>query len=252
MEAASILRVEHLTKNFGAVKAVHDVSIAFQRGEMHCVIGPNGAGKTTLIDLIVNRTPLSAGKVYLEEQDITNIKPYKLVDLGVCKCFQIIQLFPNLTVLENIQIALIKKTGKSYAFCFMKKDFMRNEALEVLEKVGLANYIDNVAAYLSYGDQKRLEIAISLAMKPKLLFLDEPVAGVARAEGYSIMQLIRKLNREEGVTVIFVEHDMDIVFNYSDRISVMSHGELVATNIPDEIRKNRFVQEAYLGGGEAE
>ena len=243
-----ILRAEHICKNFGAVQAVKDVSVAFERGKMHCVIGPNGAGKSTLIDLIINRTPKTSGKVYLEDRDITDMKPYKLVNMGVCKCFQIISLFPNLTVLENVQISLIKKYGESYSFHRMKRDYRYQEAVDVLAMVGMTEHTQETAAYLSYGDQKRLEIAISLAMEPKILFLDEPVAGVARAEGYKIMELIRKLNREKGITVIFVEHDMDIIFNYSDVISVLSHGELVATDTPENIRNNAFVQNAYLGG----
>lgn len=243
-----ILQGDHICKNFGAVQAVKDVSIAFERGKMHCVIGPNGAGKTTLIDLIINRTPKTSGKVFLEGKDITDVKPYKLVDMGVCKCFQIISLFPNLTVLENVQISLIKKYGQSYSFHGMNKDYRFDETASILEMVGMKGHMHETAAFLSYGDQKRLEIAISLAMEPKILFLDEPVAGVARAEGYKIMELIRKLNQEKGITVIFVEHDMDIIFNYSDVISVLSHGELVATDTPQSIRNNAFVQSAYLGG----
>ena len=237
-----ILRTEHLVRYFGALKATDDVSLDIYRGEIHAVIGPNGAGKSTLMDLIVNRTSPNEGRVFFEGKEITRVPPYKIADQGLCKCFQISKLFGHLTCFENIQIAQIKKHKKVYDFMPKRADYLHDEVMEVLESVGMA-------ALLSYGDQRRLEIAITLAMEPKLLMLDEPTAGVARAEGYEIMKMIRELALKRGFTVVFIEHDMEIVFNYSDRISVLDHGALIATDTPANIRNNEFVQNAYVGGG---
>jgi branched-chain amino acid transport system ATP-binding protein len=248
MEKEIILKTQHLNRYFGALKATNDVSLEIPDGEVHAVIGPNGAGKSTLMDLIINRTKPSSGKVFFKGREITGIPPYEIANLGICKCFQISKLFRQLTCFENIQIALIKKNKKTYDFIPKKADYLRKEALEVLRSVGMESKADHVAALLSYGDQRRLEIAITLAMEPQLLMLDEPTAGVARAEGYEIMKMIRRLAAERNITVIFIEHDMEIVFNYSDKISVMNQGELIATDTPQNIRNNQFVQEAYFGG----
>lgn len=244
-----ILRTEHLVRYFGALKATDDVSLEIFDGEVHAIIGPNGAGKSTLMDEIVNRTHPNEGKVFFEGKEITNIPPYGIANMGLCKCFQISKLFGHLTCFENIQIALIKKHKKVYDFLPKRSDYLHDEVMEVLKSVGMEQNASVTAALLSYGDQRRLEIAITLAMEPKLLMLDEPTAGVARAEGYEIMKMIRRLAGERGFTVIFIEHDMEIVFNYSDRISVLDHGALLATDTPANIRKNEFVQNAYFGGG---
>ncbi|MDR2257681.1 MAG: ABC transporter ATP-binding protein [Treponema sp.] len=242
-----VLQTEHLTKRFGQLSAVDDVSLAIPQGEIHAIIGPNGAGKTTLLDLITKRTVPTAGKTYFNNQEITQLPPEKIVNLGMCKCFQISKLFSNLTVFENIQIARINKTGKAFNLLPMKKGFLEDDVIRFLSYVGMTEQRHEIAGYLSYGDQRRLEIAITLAMEPSLLMLDEPTAGVARAEGYEIMQLVQKLAKDHDMTMIFIEHDMDIVFNYSDQISVMNSGRLIATGSPDEIRNNQVVQDAYLG-----
>ena len=245
-----ILRTEHLVRNFGALCATNDVSLDIIDGESHAIIGPNGAGKSTLMDLIVNRTTPNSGRVFFEGREITKVAPHKIANMGLCKCFQISKLFGHLTCFENIQIALIKKHGKVYDFRAKRADYMKDEVMAVLESVGMAHNSREIASLLSYGDQRRLEIAITLAMEPKLLMLDEPTAGVARAEGYEIMEMIRNLSKEKGFTVAFIEHDMQIVFNYSDRISVLDHGALIATDTPEGIRNNEFVQNAYFGGGD--
>lgn len=248
MEQSIAIRTEGISKNFGAVQAVKDVSFSVPVGQMHAIIGPNGAGKTTCMDLIVNKTTPSSGKVFLFGEDITAMKPYKIAQKGLNKCFQISQLFPQLTCYENVQIALIQKLGQTFNILPKKRGYLREECEYELSRVGMASLIDETAAYLSYGDQRRLEIAITLALEPKVLLLDEPTAGVARAEGYAIMDMVRKLNQREGYTILFIEHDMNIVFNYSDVISVMNHGELVASDTPQNIRNNDFVKQAYLGG----
>lgn len=249
MEQSIAIRTENLSKSFGAVQAVQNVSLSVPTGQMHAIIGPNGAGKTTCMDLIVNRTAPSAGKVFLFGEEITGMKPYRIAQKGLNKCFQISQLFPNLTCYQNVQIALIQKMGKTFSLIPAKKGYLRDECACELSRVGMEHLMDETAAFLSYGDQRRLEIAITLALEPKILLLDEPTAGVARAEGYSIMDMVRKLNQNDGYTILFIEHDMNIVFNYSDQISVMNHGEMVASDTPQNIRNNEFVKQAYLGGG---
>ena len=243
-----LLETKGVSRYFGELKAVNSVSIQIYEGEAHAIIGPNGAGKTTLMDMIINRTTLSEGDVYFEGKKITKMKPYHIANLGISKCFQISKLFPALSCFENIRIALIKHKGQCFNFLPKHPDYLREECVEILNMVGMAEKIDDQAALLSYGDQRRLEIAITLAMEPKLLLLDEPTAGVARAEGYEIMKMIRNLAKKNNITVIFIEHDMDIVFNYADRISVLGHGTLLATDEPEKIRQNKFVQEAYFGG----
>ena len=243
-----ILRTENLCKNFGALKATDNVNFSIKKGEIRAVIGPNGAGKSTLMDVILNRTPASSGEVYFKDHKITHVPPYKIANLGLYKCFQISQLFPALTVFQNVQIALIKKHGKIFSMLPRKADFLRKEAEEILALVGMDKHMDEQARFLSYGDQRRLEIAITLAMDPELLILDEPTSGVARAEGYELMEMARNLARAKNITIIFIEHDMDIVFKYADQISILDHGCIIATDTPERIHENEFVQQAYVGG----
>jgi len=243
-----ILRVENLNRFFGALHATRDVSFTVPEGQVRAIIGPNGAGKSTLMDLITNRTRPSSGKVIFRGEDITGLAPEKIVHKGMTKCFQISKLFNNLTVYENVQIPRIEMNHRTFNPFPVRDTYLKKEVLRYLSLVGLEDKMNETAAYLSYGDQRRLDIAIALAMDPKLLILDEPAAGVAREEAYTLMQLIRNLGKEQNMTIIFIEHDMDIVFNYADEISVLRDGELIASGTPDEIKQNPYVQEAYLGG----
>lgn len=244
-----ILKVEHLEKYFGALHATRDVSFEVPQGQIRSIIGPNGAGKSTLMDLITNRTPATSGKVIFKGEDISKLPPEKIVHRGMTKCFQISKLFNNLTVFENVQIARIEMNKKTFSIRPRKDSYLKEEVIKYLSLVGIEDKMNEVAAYLSYGDQRRLDIAIALAMDPELLILDEPAAGVAREEAYKLMELIRDLVHERNMTLIFIEHDMQIVFNYADVISVLREGEMIATGTPDEIRKDPYVQKAYLGGG---
>jgi branched-chain amino acid transport system ATP-binding protein len=244
----TILKVEKLNRYFGELHAVCDVSLEVKEGQVRSVIGPNGAGKSTLMDLICNRTTPTSGKVFFQGEEITGVAPHKIVHKGLCKCFQISQIFSNLTVFENVQIARINMNKKGYGFIPVSQAYLKSEVEHYLELVGIPDKINEISGFMSYGDQRRLDIAIALAMEPKLLILDEPAAGVAREEAHKLMQLVRKLGEEQHTTMIFIEHDMDIVFNYSDIISVMRNGSMIATGLPEEIRKNEFVREAYLGG----
>ncbi|WP_320128704.1 ABC transporter ATP-binding protein [uncultured Sphaerochaeta sp.] len=242
-----ILRVEHLNRYFGALHATDDVSFEVPKGQIRAVIGPNGAGKSTLMDLICNRTTPNSGKVYFKGEDITGLAPYKIVRKGMCKCFQITQIFSNLTVFENVQIARINMGKKVFDFRAKKDNFLEQEVNEFLSYVGIQDKANSISGYLSYGDQRRLDIAIALSMEPTLLILDEPAAGVAREEAYKLMDLVKKLAKDRDMTILFIEHDMDIIFNYSDVISVMSNGSLIASDTPANIKNNDFVQKAYLG-----
>ncbi|MBR1407847.1 MAG: ABC transporter ATP-binding protein [Clostridia bacterium] len=243
-----ILKVEKLNRFFGALHATKDVSFTVPEGQVRAIIGPNGAGKSTLMDLITNRTAPSSGKVIFRGEDITGLAPEKIVHKGMTKCFQISKLFNNLTVYENVQIPRIEMNRRTFRPFPVRDTYLKDEVVRYLSLVGLEDKLNETAAYLSYGDQRRLDIAIALAMDPKLLILDEPAAGVAREEAYKLMQLIRDLGKRQNMTIIFIEHDMDIVFNYADEISVLRDGELIATGTPDEIKENAYVQEAYLGG----
>jgi branched-chain amino acid transport system ATP-binding protein len=242
-----ILKTVGLSKDFGSLRAVNDVSLEIKEGTIRAVIGPNGAGKTTLFDLITNRTHPTSGKVYFQGKDITYLPPYKIVKLGIGKCFQISKLFPELTVFENIQIACISRARKVFNMYSPGNNAMRDEVLQIINSIGLTVLTDASAGYLSYGDQRRLEIGITLALQPTLLLLDEPTAGVSRAEGYEVMKLIKKLASERALTIVFIEHDMDIVFNYAEEITVMHQGTTIATGAPEAIKSNKQVQSCYLG-----
>ena len=246
--AEPILKVEHLNRFFGALHATKDVSFEVPEGQIRAIIGPNGAGKSTLMDLITNRTRPSSGKVIFCGEDITGMAPNKIVHKGMTKCFQISKLFNKLTVYENVQIPRIEMRKKTFSILPVKDTYLKQDVHDYLSLVGLEDKMNDVAEFLSYGDQRRLDIAIALAMDPKLLILDEPAAGVAREEAYRLMQLIRDLAHKRNMTIIFIEHDMDIVFNYADEISVLRDGGLIASGTPDEIKNNAYVQEAYLGG----
>jgi branched-chain amino acid transport system ATP-binding protein len=242
-----ILRTVGLSKDFGSLRAVNNVSLEIKDGQMRAIIGPNGAGKTTLLDLITNRTRPTSGQVYFKEKDITYLPPYAIVKLGIGKCFQISKLFPELTVFENIQIACISKAGKVYKMYLPGSDAMHDEARQIINSIGLTSLADASAGYLSYGDQRRLEIGITLALQPTLLLLDEPTAGISHAEGDEVMKLVKRLAAERALTIVFIEHDMNVVFNYAEEITVMHQGAIIATGVPEAIKNNKQVQSCYLG-----
>ncbi len=245
---SEILRTEGLTRYFGSLCAVDHVDFSVEKGEIRSVIGSNGAGKSTFQDLIINKTRASEGKVFFNGQDITGMPPYRIAQIGLGRCFQISKFFPELSVFENIQIPCINRGGQTYNLFKPSAGIYRDRVFELLESVHIEDKANLKAGYLSYGDQRRLEFAIALSLEPIALLLDEPTSGVARKEGYELMDLAVTLAKKNGVTVVFIEHDMDIVFNYSESISVMDHGRMIATGTPQEIRENPEVQESYLGG----
>jgi branched-chain amino acid transport system ATP-binding protein len=242
-----ILKTVGLSKDFGSLRAVDNINMDIKDGQIRAIIGPNGAGKSTFLDLITNRSRPSAGKVYFKDKEITMLPPHTIVKMGIGKCFQISKLFPNLTVFENIQIACISRAGKAYNMYLAGSNILNREVIQITESIGLIKMVDELAGYLSYGDQRRLEIGITLGLQPNLLLLDEPTAGVSRSEGNEVMKLIKRLAIERELTIVFIEHDMDIVFHYADEISLMHQGRLIATGTPNDMKNNPVVQNTYLG-----
>lgn len=242
-----MLRTEGLCREFGGLKAVDDINLAVPEGQIKAVIGSNGAGKTTLLDLITNRTSPSSGKVYYCEKDITHIPTHKIVKMGVGKCFQISKLFNQLSVYDNIQIACICHMNKHLNFFSNSHKYLDEKVQEILKMVVLEDKADVICGTLSYGDQRKLEIGVTLALEPQLLLLDEPTAGISRTEGYELMQLITQIVKERKITIVFIEHDMDIVFDFAESITVMHRGKHLATGTPEAIRNNPQVIETYLG-----
>ncbi len=243
----TILSTNSLSRHFGGVRAVNDVTISIQDKTVKAVIGPNGAGKTTLFNTITGRLPATSGMVVFHGKDITRMPIHERVRLGICRTFQINSLFLGATVFENVRIAKQVRMGKSH-MVFSRREVLAevNDATyEILEKVGLADKAKESAKTLSYGDQRSLEVAIALAGDPKILLLDEPTAGMSQMETNQIIRLIEKL--VEDIAVVLVEHDVDMVLSISDSISVMHQGCLIGEGTPDEIRKNKRVREAYLG-----
>jgi branched-chain amino acid transport system ATP-binding protein len=241
-----MLRIEGLTKSFAGFVAVHDVNFALAAGETHAVIGPNGAGKTTFFNLITGHMRGDAGRILLDGQDIAGQPPERIVRRGVARSFQRINIYPRLSVFENVQVALIARDGRHIDLVRPGRSMARPETAELLALVGLEERGDEVAGELSYGMQKQLELAIALAARPRLLLLDEPTAGMSPRETADAIALIRDIVNARGLTLLFTEHDMSVVFGIAQRISVLHHGEIIASGLPDEVRRNPEVRRVYL------
>jgi branched-chain amino acid transport system ATP-binding protein len=249
MDGPIILETKNLRKEFGALIAVDNVNLQVQANTIHSIIGPNGAGKTTLFNLLSNAFEPTTGKVFFNGREITHLPTHRIIHLGIGRSFQITNLFPNLTVLENVRLAVQALGKDNFRFLRTAAYFKRYEqrALEVLEQVGLANRAFTPARALPHGDQRKLELAIILAPDPKLLLLDEPTAGMAAEQVPEMMNLIAQIKNMGDKTVILVEHNMSVVMNISDRITVMHQGKVLAEGTPKEIAANVEVQNAYLG-----
>jgi branched-chain amino acid transport system ATP-binding protein len=242
-----ILGVEKVRKSFDGFVAINGVSFSLQKGEICSIIGPNGAGKTTLFNLITGHLRIDEGKLVFKDQDITNRRPYQICRLGIGRSFQRTNIFPRLTVYQNIQAAVLVHRGRSFTFFQPVDSFFQKETEEILGRVGLKEYGETVSGSLSYGFQKQLELGIALASEPELLLLDEPTAGMSTQETHQTMELIGKITREKGLTLLFTEHDMEVVFSISQRIMVLHQGRLIAEGTPEEVRRNPEVQKVYLG-----
>ena len=252
----ALLDVKNLTKNFGGLTAVGDVTLELNDGELVGLIGPNGAGKTTLFNLLTGVYEPSEGSVTLDGHLINGKAPYKIASLGLSRTFQNIRLFKDLTVLENVLIALGNHhKAHVFASCFRLLAFYKNEAelrekaLKLLKIFDLDGEAETLAKNLAYGQQRRLEIVRALATEPKILFLDEPAAGMNPQETAELTELIRRIKNEFQITIMLIEHDMSLVMEVTERIYVLEYGRLIAHGTPDEIKNDKRVIEAYLGGG---
>jgi branched-chain amino acid transport system ATP-binding protein len=243
------LEVQTVIKSFGGLRALKDVRLSVAKGEVRAIIGPNGAGKSTLFNVMTGLLAPDSGEVVYRGERITGLPPHRIIRKGIGRSFQITNIFPRMSVFENVQVALFAHYRKSVNPFALARRFrgIGDEALDLLAQVGLDGKWDSSASVLSHGDQKRLEIALSLASNPQLLMLDEPTAGMSRFESRETVELLRKISKEKGLTLVFTEHDMDIVFGISEKITVLQQGSVIADGDPSEIKANPEVRKAYLG-----
>ena len=248
-----MLKIENLRKSFGGVVATNDVSIEFPRDSLCAVIGPNGAGKTTFFNLISGALQPDSGRILLDGQDIVGKSSAEIVRMGIGRAFQVAKLFKSLTVEESLRGALLSPLGKSSSLGgrFPLPD-TRDRAFEVMDQLGLTSKAHLVSGTLSHGDQKLLDMALALVLSPKVLLLDEPVAGMGPEEREQMMETVYGLWKKGGLTIVLIEHDMEIVFKVSQNIHVLSYGKVLAEGTPEQIRKNPDVIEAYLGSAAKE
>ena len=243
-----MLRVEAIHKSFGDFKAVNGAHLHVRRGELVAVIGPNGAGKTTLFNLIAGQLEPDEGEVFFKDENISRLPPYQICRKGIARSFQIANIFPRLTVFRNVQVSVLSQQKKSTRLFYPAHKMVTEETRRILESVGLENKSEYIAGSLSHGDKRVLEIAIAMGNEPELLILDEPTAGMSPEETKTTMTLIKHVAETRGLTILFCEHDMEVVFNVAKSIMVMRHGQTIVQGKPEDVKKNDEVQEAYLGG----
>jgi branched-chain amino acid transport system ATP-binding protein len=245
----TILEARGLRKHFGDLAAVAGVDLTFREKELAAVIGPNGAGKTTFFNLVTGRLKPTAGKVYFQGKDITGLTPYQIARKGISRIFQITNLFPELTVYENIRVAVLSKLRETAKILTFDRNLTRanDETDRILNTVGLSDKRTSLCGVVSHGDQRLVEIGIALAIDPILLLLDEPTGGMGPEETDEMVKFIQGLAEEQNTTILLVEHDMSVVFSIAERIVVMHQGEIIADGKPDEIKADARVREAYLG-----
>ncbi len=248
---ADLLRVDNLAKRFGGIVATDDLNFAVAEGELHAVIGPNGAGKTTLIAQLSGQLPSDSGRIHFAGSDITAVPMYARSALGLARSFQITSLFLDLSVLDNVALAVQAHAGHSFHFWrdARREPELRDPARAALARVGLGARADLPASALSHGEHRQLELAMALASSPRMLLLDEPMAGLGPEESARMVTMLRELKKE--LTILLVEHDMEAVFALADRITVLVYGRVIATGKPEDIRSNAQVRDAYLGEQEA-
>jgi branched-chain amino acid transport system ATP-binding protein len=244
---SAALELSGVHKRFGKTAIINGVNLTVESGERHAIIGPNGAGKSTLFNLISGRFGVSAGQIKLKGEDVTNLEPFEINRRGLSRSFQVTNIFPKLSVYENIRCAVLWALGYKYSFWrrVSKLGEVRERAERILMDIGLAKRRETLAGVLSYAEQRALEIGITIAGGAEVILLDEPTSGMSHSETDQAVELVRKVSA--GKTLVMVEHDMGVVFGLADRISVLVYGEIIATGVPAEIRANARVQEAYLG-----
>ena len=245
--AEPLLRIEKLTRRFGGIVATDNLSLDVADGELHAIIGPNGAGKTTLISQLIGQLRPSGGTIHFAGDDITHLPAWKRSHLGLARSFQITSLLPDFTAADNVALAAQACAGHSFRFFAnaRREAPLRDAARSALARVGLADRADTLVSKLSHGEQRELELAVALATQPRLLLLDEPMAGLGATESTRMVKLLAELRRE--VTIVLVEHDMNAVFALADRITVLVYGRVIASDVPAAIRVNEEVKRAYLG-----
>ena len=242
------LQTQGITKEFGKLTAVHKVTLEILKGDVHAIIGPNGAGKSTFFNLITGYHRATTGKVLFKGNEITNWPAHRRCKLGMTRSFQITSIYPKLSVYESVLMGLLSHRKITSNFFFAAKTYFKQEVWRILEDVGLADQANLSGDSISHGDKKRLELGITLGTEPELLLLDEPTCGMSPDETETTMIFIKKLADERGLTVLFTEHDMSVVFGIAKRISVLHQGTLIADGNPEEVRANEEVQKVYLGG----
>ena len=249
--ADALLQIEGLSKRFGGVVASDNVTLAIPEGELHAVIGPNGAGKTTLIAQLAGELAPDAGRILFGGADITTLPAWRRSLLGLARSFQITSLFPDFTALDNVALAVQAHAGHSFRFWkdARREPALRDPARAALQRVGILERADARVARLSHGEHRQIEIAMALATTPRLLLLDEPMAGLGPDESARMLALLRELKRQ--YTIVLIEHDMEAVFALADRVSVLVYGRVIATGAPEAIRANAQVRQAYLGENDA-
>ena len=245
----SLLDIQNVSRHFGSLVAVNGVSLAVEPGELRAVIGPNGAGKTTFFNLISGFFPPTSGRIVFGGVDVTQLPVHQRVTMGMARTFQITEIFPEFSVRENLRIPVEVAAGYRLRPWMSRTDDgeMRARVVELMEMGGLTDKADRLVGELPHGDQRATEIMMALALKPRLLLLDEPTAGMGDQETYNITRLIRRLHKDQGLTIVLIEHDMRVIFHLADRIVVLAEGAVLAEGTPDQIANDERVQAAYLG-----
>lgn len=249
-ETPALLVTDQLSRNFGALAAVHRVNFTLHRGELRAIIGPNGAGKTTFFNLLSGFLKPTTGRIYFKGEEITELPPYDICQRGIVRTFQITSIFPELTLLENVRIAVQSKGGGNFRLLGGSRLLRDTErrAEEILESMGLGDRLALAATHLSHGDQRLLELSMALAQDPEVLLLDEPTEGLSPEETQRAVEIIKEISKQKGFTILLVEHDMEAVFSAAEKITVLHFGQIIAEGSPEEIKSNEEVQLAYLGG----
>ena len=251
--ASIIFNIDNVNKTFGGLQALSNVNLAVEEGQTRAIIGPNGAGKSTLLNVCVGRIAPDTGVVRFRGQSLTGRTPHDINQLGVARVFQTPEIFPDLSLLQNVMISAFSKRDGAFRFSPLKalkaERQLHEESMHYLEDLDIAEHAEQLAANLSRGDKRRLELAMCLVQHPRLLLLDEPTAGMSRHDTNRTIEILKKI-KERGMTKIIIEHDMHVVFSLADRISVLAQGAIIAEGLPEEVRNNEKVQEAYLGGGQ--